>query len=493
MKTFTSTIVLLLLASMSIAQNYAPFSETSSKRFFEAGNTSENDFFFHATSSSISGDSTIFNQYYTKQNDGIPGEMPNGCIFWGGTTDERLDTTWLGNQLNWNSTTHELLLQNEAGQAIVFDFNLDLGSSGMFYTNGTTNYFIEHTATNLENFLGVSDSVQVYTINAFDIGGSQVSSALNNFEIRLSKNHGLISFINCYEFPALEQGMEIQGQTNPLLGSYQLTFNDSYPWQAGDVLQYYNYSSPQQPYTKYTYHTMNVTDRTETADSVFISFTNLVQDLPYIGPPVPSYTVSQDQIRFKKNTPIWIQPWNKAITEGVMNYLGKAATEEYNVECSTNRQFVTRESFTLYCDSCRCFGQADGFGSSIESRFYTENLGIFRQSAMSYGSATPGVVAELVYWNVNGEECGTFWNSQDELFQFEISIAPNPTKDVVKIESDQQIETIRVLDLSGRVLFSEQNVNLKLSEISLASFQKGAYILEVSANGSTQKRTIIRE
>ena len=63
----------------------------------------------------------------------------------------------------------------------------------------------------------------------------------------------------------------------------------------------------------------------------------------------------------------------------------------------------------------------------------------------------------------------------------------------MKIEADQQIESIRVLDLSGRIIFIEKNINQKFSEISLASFQKGAYILEVSANGSTQKQTIIRE
>lgn len=493
MKTLTSTLTLLLLASISIAQDYTPFRESSSKRFFNAGNATDNNYFFHATSSSISGDSTIFNQYYTKQYDGLAGEQPNGCVFWGGTNDERLDTTWLGNQLNWNSVTRELALKNEAMEAIVFEFNSSIGSSTQFYSNGTINYFIAHTATNFENFFGVSDSVQIYTISALDNGGSPASSALNNFEIRLSKNYGLLSFINTYDFPIIEEGYELQGQTNPLIGIYQLTYDEAYPWQVGDVLQYYSSNTPPGGYTKHAYHTLTVTDRTETADSVIITYDALVQETENMLPSNWVYGINYDPIRYKKGDAIWEKPWNTAKIENPQSGPDVNASEESITTCSTKGQFVTRESFNTYCDSCRCFGSYDGFGTSVHDRFYTEDLGIFRYSSTVYGPITGFNGAELVYWNVNGEECGTFWNSQDELFQFELSIAPNPTKDLVKIESDQQIESIRVLDLSGRILYSQNKINQKFSEISLASFQKGAYILEVSANGSTQKQTIIRD
>lgn len=493
MKTLTSILLLLLLSSMSFAQDYTPFSESTSKRFFSAGNATDNNFFFHATSTNILGDSTIFDQYYTKQNDGIPGEQPSGCIFWGGTTDERLDTTWLGNQLNWNAVSRELALKNEASVAIVFDFNLSIGSSAQFYSDGTTNYFIEHTATNLESFLGVSDSVQIYTVSAFDNVGSPASSALNNFEIRLSKNYGLLSFINCYDFPSVQQGYELQGQTNPLIGTYQLTYDEAYPWQLGDVLQYYSSNTPSGGFPKYAYHTLTVTDRTETVDSVIITYDALVQETNTSLPSSWIYGINYDPIRYKKGDAIWEKPWNFAKTAFEQNIPDVNASEESISICSTNRQFVTRESFINYCDSCMCYGSYDGFGTSVHDRFYTENLGIHRYVSTAYGPITGFNGAELVYWNVNGEECGTFWNSQDELFQFDLSIAPNPTKDIVKIEADQQIESIRVLDLSGRIIYIEKNINQKMAEISLASFQKGAYILEVAANGSTQKQTIIRE
>lgn len=495
MKSFATTITLILLSTISIAQDYAPFSATTSKRFFSPASPDYDDFFFHATASTISGDSIIFDQYYTIQNDGIMGEQPNGCPFWGGSSDARLDTTWLGNKVNWNTATRELLLKNEIGESLRFDFSLAIGSSSLFYTDGITNYFIEHTATNLENFFGVSDSVQIFTINTLNLSGVSVNTPITNFQIRLSKNYGLLSFIECYGFPATQVRYALQGQTNPLIGDYQVTYDELYPWLPGDILQYNTYSSPQQPFTKIAYQTLNVTNRTETADSVFITFTSDVQELPLVGPPIQPFTLSADPIRFKKNTLIWDRPWNMAITDAGPNYFAITAFDGLlNLfGCTVLSQFITMESFTSYCDSCRCFGGIDGFGNAIESIYYAGNVGIYRKEVMSYGSASPNQTAQLTYWNINGDDCGTLWNSQDELFKFALSIAPNPTKDLVKIESDQPIESIRVLDLSGRILIFEKDIDQNIAEISLVSFQKGAYILEVSASGSTQTQTIIRE
>lgn len=47
--------------------------------------------------------------------------------------------------------------------------------------------------------------------------------------------------------------------------------------------------------------------------------------------------------------------------------------------------------------------------------------------------------------------------------------------------------------LDGEEQFANSQINQKTTEISLASFQKGAYILEVTANGSIKKQTIFKE
>ena len=494
MKNLTVTIALLLLVSMSFAQNYAPFSATTSKRFYANGNPVDNAHFFHALNANSSGDSIIFDQYFTSQSV-IPWNIPlNDCQFWGGPSGKVLDTTWLGVQINWNSITKELILQNEASETILFDFSIPIGASSSFYANGSVDYQIQHTANTLETFYGVSDSVQLFEIHAFDNVGSPISSTLTNFQIKLSKNHGVLSFIDCYHFPAVEKSVELRGQTNPAIGDYQMTFDEAYPWQVGDVLQYSSSNTPPgAQYCQYAYHTLTVTDRIETTDSVIILYDALVQHTNTSLPANLAYGINYDPIRYKKGSPIWEKPWNMAKTEDPQISPDENGSEESMTLCSLKKQFVVYQSFFMYCDSCRCYGSYDSFGSYAQDRYYTENLGIYRYYSPQNGSTFAINQATLTYWNVNGEECGTFWNSLDKLVQFELSIAPNPTKDIVKIESDHPIDAIRVLDLSGRVIIHSPDIASNFTEISIASFEKGAYILEVTANGSTQTRTIIRE
>lgn len=494
MKNIFTTLILSLIAVTSFTQNFQPFSSSTSKRFFAIGNPADNDYFFHSVDSISSGDTIILSNYYAIYNSGNTSNFGD-CPAWGGGTGEELDTTWLGTNIRMNTVSGELLLKNSNDELLNFDFSIPIMGTSLFYSDASRNYYIEHTSTTSETFYGVTDNVHIFEIQAFDLGGSPVSSPLNGFEIRLSENNGLLSFINCFDFPSVQQGYELQGQTNPLIGSYQLTYSEAYPWQAGDVLQYYTYSSPQQPYTKYAYQTWNVTDRTETVDSVFITFTSVLQELAYTGPPIAAYALNSNPIRYKKNTPIWESPWNMAQTDGGPNYFAIQGAEEELVipGCSTNSQFVTLENFSSYCDSCHCFIQLDGFGSAIKNHFYGENIGIYKKTAMSYGSSSPGQSAQLVYWNVNGEECGTLYNSTEELIHIQLSVSPNPTRDILKISSDHKIESIRLSDLSGRLIFSQKKIALHLTEISLASLQKGAYILEVGISGTIQKRTVIRE
>jgi hypothetical protein len=119
------TLTLIVLSSICMAQNYQPFNETSSKRFFETENQSNDNFFFHSTDSNITGDTVIIDQYHTYEYTG-DFSLVNGCNFWGSGAGIALDTTWLGKQVKWNSITKELLFKNQENEILSFDFNSTL-------------------------------------------------------------------------------------------------------------------------------------------------------------------------------------------------------------------------------------------------------------------------------------------------------------------------------------------------------------------------------
>lgn len=491
MKTIYSILILVLFSLPCFGQNYQPFNELSSKRFFEISDLLDNNYFFHTDSSSMSGDSIIFHQYYKVKDFSLP-TSPNPCPTWGGPSIILLDTTWLGNTIVWNTMTYELQLKSESNELINFDFGLPIGASSQFYSDGAINYSIEHTSTDLETFLTVSDSVQVFTINATDINGVSVSSPLNTFEIRLSKNYGLISFIDCYNFPSVQEGYQLQGQTNPILGNYQLTLDECYTWNVGDVIQYStsNNIDPSNGINKMAYQTITISDRIETIDSITILFTSTVHELdPALN--IPMYNLPADPIKFKKETPVSYRPWNGSQT----NLLLSKASEDSLSWCGNTPSYYWAEYLMEYCDSCKCYGGMDNFGQSATTWEYAGDLGIYRQFDQDYGFPSSGGIRsrQTIYSNVNGVECGTLWSGQNELLLFNLMLYPNPTADILRINCDLSIESIRVIDLSGRVIIALDKINQKTTEISLASFQKGAYILEVTADGLTRKQTIIKE
>ncbi|MFK7785711.1 MAG: T9SS type A sorting domain-containing protein [Crocinitomicaceae bacterium] len=492
MKEFLTTLA-LLVTFVSFSQNYQPFNEASSKRFFDADAPADDDYFFHLDSSTISGDSTLLYQYHNIQIVDISTIDPTGCSFWGGPTGEVLDTTWLGNMLNWNSTTNELRVRNEQNELLSFDFGMNLGGSSQFYSNGSVNYFIELNTAQIETFFGLSDSVKTYSISATNTGGATISTSLDGFELKLSKNYGLLSFINTYDFPSQEQKVELKGQTNPLIGSYQLTYEESYPWQINDIVQYessHAWGGFPTPPPSHVFQTLTVIDRIETSDSVKLYLSSVVQEN---NPPTPvtPFTIGAAEIFFKKGECISDIPWNGAQS---MNYF-ETAKEDSTEHCGYYENFITQEYFSTYCDSCHCIGSADGFGQSVEYAEYVKGYGLFRKYPTGYGAigSIPSMNAVMIYSNINGVECGTFWNSVDELSSFNWSVSPNPANDFLTVISDQPIDQIKIIDLSGRTVEIVQSEHTFEQEISLVSLRKGSYILELTSEGVTQTKKFIRE
>lgn len=95
--------VACLVPSLLWAQNYAPFNNDVTKRFFEVENPSADDYFFYADNTVTNGNQIIFQQYYSTQ--ATEYFVNPDCMFWGGGSNLKLDTTWLGNRILYNTAT----------------------------------------------------------------------------------------------------------------------------------------------------------------------------------------------------------------------------------------------------------------------------------------------------------------------------------------------------------------------------------------------------
>ncbi len=74
------------------------------------------------------------------------------------------------------------------------------------------------------------------------------------------------------------------------------------------------------------------------------------------------------------------------------------------------------------------------------------------------------------------------------LTQQSLNVFPNPVRTVLNVKSDQVIEQIRIFDISGRLVYSLKNNDVRAS-IDVKEFKQGIYVLQViTKNGINAQR-----
>ena len=77
----------------------------------------------------------------------------------------------------------------------------------------------------------------------------------------------------------------------------------------------------------------------------------------------------------------------------------------------------------------------------------------------------------------------------------DLTIYPNPAKDLISIQLDKKVVEIQILDMQGRLLWQKENTpNSYFIAVPVATLAKGMYLIKVSdASGNTQTQKFIKE
>jgi hypothetical protein len=462
------------------AQNFQPLNGEVSKRFFDVNEPSNADYFFHATSEEINGDEISWSQYYTTQSDvEVEEELTTQCFFWGGGSNTTLDTTWLGNTIYYNQNSFELHLTNENSEILNFNFGLDLNDSSMFYQNSSSSWYIRLVSQEEQDVFGQLENMKHFEVTAYDADGLALENDLTGFHIELSENLGLLTFIDCYHFPEVNTGLQLRGQTNPLFGDYQLSYLQAYPWQPGDVIQYLGAQSFEMgAYVNRTYQTLTITNRIETADSVFIYYESDIQQVnetPFGGSTI-LFPIT-NPVAFNKNACIVNAPINMA-PQGIFH---EYSENDLIDMCHWSGHLEYEEFFSMYCDSCLCFGAFDGFNTTLKRKRYAINRGQISHALIGYGPLEnqnfPG--RSQIYSSIGGVECGNLYVGIDEQVNNQMQLYPNPTSGLLNVSLSERAELMWLTDIHGRIVHQKQINQEELSQINLESLQSGSYILFV--------------
>jgi hypothetical protein len=71
-----------------------------------------------------------------------------------------------------------------------------------------------------------------------------------------------------------------------------------------------------------------------------------------------------------------------------------------------------------------------------------------------------------------------------------ISLYPNPANDLVNVVSSNDIKTIEVLNYIGQTVYKNNDVNLKVTKLDVASFTAGVYFVKITTTAGIKATKI---
>ncbi len=398
MKAILSFIFLLIIGNL-FAQNYAPFNHQRPKRFFNETNVLDNDYFFFSIQTDTLVDTIRFHQYF-RETPEVVDVTGTSCQGWGGGMSTVADTTWLGLKMDYLYNLQHFIAWNKQNTPLHFDFSLPIGDSSEFFNAPNVHYFILHQGITTENIYTTSDQVKHFIVKVYDDLNAPVSSNLDGFDLQLGENLGLITFFDVNNFPTIEKKMGLNGQLNPTIGYYQLTYDEVFNWHPGDTLEVKGTANNGQGGVV-SHKIYAVNNRIETADSVSLFFTISEQIDSYPPGATSGYNITYpNPLTFAKGENVVKEPNN------LFHFVDQYFQDTADV-CGLKRTAGSMGTWSMICDSCHCYVPFDGFGYSIYNKTYTEGLGLTYQSVTNYGTPT-SAGASLIYSNIGGVPCGDY-------------------------------------------------------------------------------------
>jgi hypothetical protein len=206
-----------------------------------------------------------------------------------------------------------------------------LDESWICYRFANDNY-IEATVVAIDalDFIGITDTVKTIQFQAKDSSGNPISHPVNEQQLKLSKEHGLVQLVNFIVFPDLWtsgpnneylESFTLCGMTNPKTGRTNITFKEVYDFDIGDEIhteEYrhgnavppFNYddnvltilrvinkmTTPGEDTVFYTYHRI-MRHYSQTPDTIFLDFYNdtIIETIDFNSPAAVDFSYLPDE------------------------------------------------------------------------------------------------------------------------------------------------------------------------------------------------------
>jgi hypothetical protein len=496
----TSVKVLLIILSLTSgivsAQNYEAVKTDASYYFYSSIDNSLIAISIDSVES-MNGDNYYYNFHQIR-----PTEV-GGCY-------TGLGSSWLGDPIIEKPGGKFIFRKINSENGIPYDSifiktRALLGDSWRLLDFSQNSEYIQGNITAIEykEFIGLTDSVKIITLTHRDGYGQLISDPINNKEIWLSKNYGLIQLPKFENFPYLTDLYTIAGKTNPETGYINPTAREVFNFETGDEI-----------HTKYTeetftssiiitgYTVKNIISKTLSPTDDWVAYRYSGCHLAIhegSGFPTLYESNSFDYIDtiFYNESPLNFEPNEAIVNTGNGWMYGSMGILKFN----RSAKLLESDNSYNYIPESNCWSQI--YSDGLCPPYYITGLGGPYYNCLSYPYWSSNIL-EIIYYKKGAETWGTPL-SCDSLQQVgieefpvaqNVNIYPNPSSGTIMVSIPKNILfpcKLELLDISGsltKVLMQNQQTE----SFDLSDIPAGLYIYKLTSfNGKVFRGKIIRQ
>lgn len=149
---------------------------------------------------------------------------------------------------------------------------------------------------------------------------------------------------------------------------------------------------------------------------------------------------------------------------------------------SANLTFSGQDQFTVISKACTLAdywgdnGEVNSFFGSI-CNFFGSSNGSFFYHIQSNGNEKTLVVSTPTFDEIHFKAANL--NTKDQEFS-KISIGPNPVKRLLKINYTENLNDVKIYDVSGKIIYEKKPAPSKTLNIDMQSFEAGIYFIRLN-------------
>lgn len=413
------------------------------------------------------------------------------------------ETSWIGKNIIIKNDGSNLFFNRE-GETITIKNQAKLNESWLAYQR-TDSFQVKASVHNidLEEFLGLEDSVKTIAFSVLNQFGDTISHKLNNLKVKISKNYGFVETLNFYLFPDFTvhypsdrlENYTLVGLTNPITGVQNLKWFDVFDYNVGDELHVQEYKTGDSynvlPYISYDKRCIyKFLKRDNYTDSIVYQYVRK-QSIETVFKDSLSLEKTNDTVRWV----ISVNPnFDKLPGEPIIDNF--SAYSFYMRSDTLLQKIDPNETLIFIFEENGWFLDIFvGEGCFYEKK-YLKGLGGPYYSCKGYFGESEE--RKLIYYKKGETEWGeplVLTGIHPIVKNNMVTIFPNPAKNKISITTltNQKINFIQLINLNGEILLELVEPGTNHVKIDVNNFPTGTYIVKVTSNKKTFVKKIFIE